>query len=136
MAEIRDAEDRDHALVAIKSFKRDYQAKWPKAVAKIIDDTEVRLVVLRLPGRALDPSQDDKPDRVDLRHGPAAHQGDQGSRLEIGGSGHGLQADRGRQDRWRSVNAPHLVVLVRAGVVFEKGVMVERPSEDDTEVAA
>ncbi len=40
------------------------------------------------------------------------------------------------QDRWRSVNAPHLVALVRAGARFEKGVMVERPSEQHTEVAA
>ena len=30
------------------------------------------------------------------------------------------------QDRWRSVNGPHLVALVRAGAKFEKGVMVER----------
>jgi hypothetical protein len=34
------------------------------------------------------------------------------------------------------VNAPHLVALVRAGVKFEKGVMVERADEQDTEVAA
>jgi putative transposase len=30
------------------------------------------------------------------------------------------------QERWRSVNAPHLVVLVRAGARFERGVLVER----------
>lgn len=40
------------------------------------------------------------------------------------------------QARWRSVNAPHLVALVRAGVVFEKGVMAERTDEQDEEVAA
>jgi putative transposase len=40
------------------------------------------------------------------------------------------------QDRWRSVNAPHLVALVRAGAKFDKGVMVERPNQQDTEVAA
>src|SRR5215207_6556102 len=33
------------------------------------------------------------------------------------------------QDRWRAVNGPHLVVLVRAGARFDKGVMVERPDE-------
>jgi hypothetical protein len=31
------------------------------------------------------------------------------------------------QDRWRVVNGPHLVALVRAGARFDKGVMVERP---------
>jgi putative transposase len=30
------------------------------------------------------------------------------------------------QERWRAVNAPHLVALVRAGTRFEKGVLVER----------
>jgi len=40
------------------------------------------------------------------------------------------------QTRWRALNAPHLVALVRAGVKFEKGVMVERPDELNEEVAA
>jgi putative transposase len=39
------------------------------------------------------------------------------------------------QDRWRAVNGPHLVALVRAGARFDKGVMVERP-DDAGEVAA
>jgi putative transposase len=33
------------------------------------------------------------------------------------------------QGRWRAVNGPHLVALVRAGARFDKGVMVERPDE-------
>ena len=31
------------------------------------------------------------------------------------------------QARWRAVNAPHLVALVRAGARFEAGKLVERP---------
>jgi Transposase, Mutator family len=34
---------------------------------------------------------------------------------------------RAARDRWRAVNAPHLVVLVRAGAHFVRGVLVERP---------
>ncbi len=33
------------------------------------------------------------------------------------------------QERWRAVNAPRLVALVRAGARFEKGVLVERDKE-------
>jgi hypothetical protein len=33
------------------------------------------------------------------------------------------------QDRWRAVNAPHLVALVRAGTTFVNGQLVERPAE-------
>ena len=31
------------------------------------------------------------------------------------------------QRRWRAVNAPHLVALVRAGATFHNGKLVERP---------
>lgn len=31
------------------------------------------------------------------------------------------------KSRWRAVNAPHLIALVRAGAAFEKGKLVERP---------
>ena len=44
------------------------------------------------------------------------------------------------EQRWRAVNGPHLVALVRAGARFEKGRLVERskeaPDEDINEVAA
>jgi hypothetical protein len=33
------------------------------------------------------------------------------------------------QARWRAVNAPHLVALVRAGVVFHEGKLLERPPD-------
>jgi len=33
------------------------------------------------------------------------------------------------QDRWRAVNGPHLVALVRAGATFVNGKLVERPDE-------
>ncbi|MEV6057852.1 IS256 family transposase, partial [Streptomyces sp. NPDC052107] len=33
------------------------------------------------------------------------------------------------QQRWRAVNAPHLVALVRAGARFEGGQLIERPTE-------
>jgi putative transposase len=32
------------------------------------------------------------------------------------------------QARWRAVNAPHLVALVRAGTTFKRGKLVERTS--------
>jgi hypothetical protein len=35
------------------------------------------------------------------------------------------------QARWRMVNAPHLVALVRAGAVFVNGKLVERANDQD-----
>ena len=40
------------------------------------------------------------------------------------------------QDRWRAVNAPHLVALVRAGATFINGKLVERPDETPQPEAA
>ena len=33
------------------------------------------------------------------------------------------------QDRWRAINGPHLVALVRAGATFQKGVLIENPNQ-------
>jgi hypothetical protein len=33
------------------------------------------------------------------------------------------------QDHWRTVNAPHLVALVRAGAGFREGALIERPEQ-------
>lgn len=42
------------------------------------------------------------------------------------------------QTRWRALNAPHLVAVVRAGTIFRDGVAVERATVEEAaeEVAA
>ncbi len=40
------------------------------------------------------------------------------------------------QDRWRVVNAPYLVALVRAGATFVNGKLLERPRENAGQKAA
>jgi hypothetical protein len=37
------------------------------------------------------------------------------------------------QQPWRAVTGPHLVALVRAGAVFDKGVLIERPNSQNQE---
>jgi putative transposase len=49
LAEIRDAEDRQHAVTAAKAFAAEFGAKWPKAVAKIDDDLEPLLAFYDFP---------------------------------------------------------------------------------------
>src|SRR6476660_6447251 len=49
LAEIYNAEDRDHALQAIKAFEADYGAKWLKAVAKITEHVNVLLAFYDYP---------------------------------------------------------------------------------------
>ena len=136
LAEIRDAEDRDHAMAAIKSFANDFGAKWPKAVAKIVDDTEELLTFFDFPAehwlhlKTTNPIESTFATvrlRTKVTKGP-------GSRAA--GLAMAFKLIESAQTRWRAVNGPHLVALVRAGAKFHKAVMIERPTEQDQEVAA
>ena len=40
------------------------------------------------------------------------------------------------EQRWRAVNSPHLVALVRAGAKFEKGGLIDRDNRQNQEAAA
>jgi len=39
------------------------------------------------------------------------------------------------EDRWRKVNSPELVALVRAGVQFKDGIQVERSTDESRDAA-
>jgi transposase-like protein len=47
--EIAQAEDRAHAERAIGALVSDYGAKWPKAVAKVVDDAQALLCFFDYP---------------------------------------------------------------------------------------
>jgi putative transposase len=49
LAEIWNAEDREHAEAAARSFVAEYGTKWPKAVAKLTDDLDVLLECYNYP---------------------------------------------------------------------------------------
>ena len=99
--------------------------------AKITDDLDVLLAFYDYPAEHLDPPAHHQPDRVHLRHrqaSPASHQGP-GSRAA--GVAMAFKLIESAQTRWRAVNAPHLVALVRAGAVFKNGKLIERPDESE-----
>jgi hypothetical protein len=39
------------------------------------------------------------------------------------------------EDRWRKVNSPELVALVRAGVKFKDGIRIERSTDESRDAA-
>jgi len=49
LQEIWNAEDLNHAQVAMKAFEKDYGAKYPKAVAKVTDDADALLEFFNYP---------------------------------------------------------------------------------------
>ncbi|HEX2706645.1 MAG TPA: IS256 family transposase [Solirubrobacterales bacterium] len=134
MQEIYNAEDIDHARVAVKAFKIDYGTKFPKAVEKITDDLDVLLEFYNYPAehwvhlRTTNPIESTFATvrlRTKVTKGP-------GSR--VAGLAMAFKLIEAAQDRWRAVNAPHLVALVRAGATFHKGKLVERPTDQEAEI--
>jgi putative transposase len=135
LAEIREAPDRDSARRAIEAFARDYGVKWPKAVAKVTDDADELLTFFDFPAEHWQHLKTSNPiestfSMVRLRTRVTKGPGSKAQGLAMA-----FKLLESAQDRWRAVNGPHLVALVRAGARFDKGVMVERPDEVQ-EVAA
>ena len=125
--DIYNAEDIVKAQVAIKAFEVDYGAKYPKAVAKIVDDADLLLEFYKYPAehwihlRTTNPIESTFATvrlRTKVTKGP-------GSRAA--GIAMAYKLIDSAQARWRAVNAPHLVALVRAGAIFHKGKLLERP---------
>jgi putative transposase len=135
LSEIRDAPDRDHAQRAIEAFAHDYGVKWPKAAAKITDDAEALLTFFDFPAEHWVHLKTSNPIESTFSSVRLRTRVTKGPGSKAAGLAMAFKLLEAAQDRWRAVNGPHLVALVRAGARFDKGVMVERPDEVQ-EVAA
>jgi transposase-like protein len=129
LAEIWGAEDKTHALAAVKVFVELFGAKFPKAAAKITEDLDQLLAFYDYPAehwihlRTTNPIESTFATvrhRTKITRGPGSG---------AAGLAMAYKLIIAAQDRWRAVNAPHLVALVRAGATFVNGQLVER-SED------
>jgi putative transposase len=136
LAQIRDAEDRAHAEKAVRDFAAAYGAKYPKAVAKITGDQEQLLAFYDFPAEHWVHLKTSNPiestfSTVRLRTRVTKGPGSRAAGLAMV-----FKLVQAAEDRWRYVNGPHLVALVRAGAKFEKGALVERPDEAEMKDAA
>ena len=136
LAEIWNAEDKPHALAAVKAFEAAYGAKFPKATAKITDDVEELLAFYDYPAEHWVHLRTTNP--IELTFATVRHRTKvtKGPGSRAAGLAMAFKLIESAQDRWRAVNAPHLVALVRAGATFINGKLVERPSEKGQPEAA
>lgn len=136
LAEIWNAEDKEHALTAVKAFEATYGAKYGKAVAKVTGDVTELLAFYDYPAehwihlRTTNPIESTF---ATVRHRTKVTKGP-GSRAA--GLAMAFKLIESAQARWRAVNAPHLVALVRAGATFAGGKLVERPGDQAPSAAA
>ncbi|MFE7402669.1 IS256 family transposase [Streptomyces sp. NPDC057557] len=125
--EIYNAEDKAHAAKAIAAFAKQYGAKYPKVVKRLTDDEEELLAFFDFPAehwihlRTTNPIESTFA-TVRLRTKVTKGAGSRAAALAMV-----FKLIESAQERWRAVNAPHLVALVRAGARFERGHLVERP---------
>jgi transposase-like protein len=136
LAEVRDAEDRDHAQAAIQTFAREFGAKWPKAVAKVVDDTQALLPFFDCPAEHWVHLKTTNPIESTFATVRLRTRVTKGPGSRAAGLAMAFKLIEAAEQRWRAVNSPHLVALVRAGAKFQKGVLIERNNQQDQEAAA
>ena len=136
LAEIWNAENREHAEAAVKAFSADHGAKWPKAAAKITDDLDVLLEFYDYPAEHWIHLRTTNPIESSFATVRLRQRVTKGPGSRAAGIAMAFKLIESAQQRWRAVNAPHLVALVRAGARFNNGKLVERPDEGSKELAA
>ena len=123
LAEIRDAEDRAHAATAVNEFASEFAAKWPKAVAKIVDDVEPLLAFYDFPAehwvhlRTTNPIESTFA-TIRLRHRRTKGCGTRRASLTMM-----FKLAQAAQKKWRRLNGHGHIVNLLEGKQFVNGVM-------------
>jgi len=136
LAEVYNAEDKDHALAAAKAFAADYGTKWPKVVSKVTGDLDVLLAFYDYPAEHWIHLRTTNPIESTFATVRLRQRITKGPGSRAAGVAMAFKLIESAQHRWRAVNAPHLVALVRAGATFKNGKLVERPEESGGDARA
>ena len=128
---IMNAENKEAADLAIDQFESTYGVKYPKAVDKILKDREVLLAHFDFPADHW----------VHLRTTNAIEstfatvrlrtRKTKGAGSRTAGLAMAYKLLAASQARWRFVNSPKQVALVRAGETFVDGFIIERENQRD-----
>lgn len=113
-------------VLAVAAFAKQYGERFPKAVKKIVDDEAELLAFHDFPAEHWIHLRTSNPIEstfatVRFRTTVTKGAGSRAAALAMA-----FKLVESAQARWRAVNAPHLVALVRAGARFERGALVER----------
>ena len=123
--EITHAENKKEAIKAIEDFAREFGAKWPKAVSRIVEDKDALLTFYDFPAEHWRHLRTTNPiesvfaavrARTDITKGPGSRRAGLAMIFKL------MEA---AEARWRKLTGSHLVALVRAGAKFRNGELVE-----------
>jgi transposase-like protein len=126
---IMNAENKDAADLAIDVFEATYGAKYPKAVDKVLKDREVLLAHFDFPAEHWVHLRTTNAIESTFATVKLRTRKTKGAGSRTAGLAMAYKLLAAAQARWRSVNAPHLVALVRAGATFVDGFPIEREDQ-------
>jgi putative transposase len=129
LADIYTAETRADAVDAANEFAREFAA-YPKAVTKIVDDLDVLLTFFDFPAEHHKHLRTTNVIESTFATVRLRQRTTKGPGCRDAGTAMAYKLLDAAQARWRRVNGPELVALVRAGATFIDGRLQERSDTD------
>ena len=131
--EIMYAPDRKSAVEEIDIFQKEYGPRYAKAVETLIKDQDRMLTFFDFPAEHWLHLRTTNPIESTFATVKARTKKTKGAGSRKAGLAMAWKLVIAAQDRWRRVNAPHLVALVKVGVEFPNGeaVMLQCDSEPE-----
>jgi transposase-like protein len=133
--EIYQSETRADAEAGIDDFARVYADKYPKAVAKLTKDRDVLLTFYDFPAAHWTHLRTTNPIESTFATVRARTKVTKGAGTRRRGLVMAYKLLDAAQDRWRKVNSPELVALVRAGIDYRDGNQIERRTHQSRDAA-
>lgn len=121
LREIMYAPDRDSALEEIAIFSEEYGARYPKAIETLTKDQDQLLTFFDFPAEHWIHLRTTNPIESTFSTVKARTKKTKGAGSRKAGLAMAFKLLLAAETRWRRVNAPHLVALVKAGVEFPDG---------------
>ena len=120
------AEDRAACQAGIAAFAAEYAATYPKAVASLTADQERLLTHFAFPAEHWGHLRTTTPIESTFATVKLRQRVTKGAGSRTAGLTMAFKLLTMAEQRWRRLNAPHLVAQVRAGVRFRDGLRIER----------
>jgi transposase-like protein len=124
------AESRAACLAELGAFVAEYAAKYPKAVDSLTADQDRLLTHFAFPAEHWGHLRTTNPIESTFATVKLRQRVTKGAGSRTAGLTMAFKLLTMAQQRWRRLNAPHLVAQVRAGVRFRDGLRVERDTAD------
>ena len=133
--EIYEAETRADGDAGIDDFAKVYGDKYPKAVAKLTRDRDVLLTFYDFPAAHWVHLRTTNPIESTFATVRARTKVTKGAGSRRRGLVMAYKLLDAAGDRWRKLNSPELVALVRAGSQFKDGIQIERRLDHSRDAA-